>query len=158
MKKSEPKAIVIWGVGSTGKTSTLNLLMNTFVGKKVSFIKKPASKALTDNTFCVFEYKGKHIAIMTVGDDRSILSDYYSRIDKIIKNSNISIDIYVCASRTKGSSVNFLKETFGEDNIIWFSKMSINSSSKTLCNIKSIQDEHNSKQADLLLSLINEII
>lgn len=60
---------------------------------------------LTENHYAVFEYDGKKIAVITAGDNDQILNNYFSKID-------FDCNIYICASRTKGCSCNYIKTRF----------------------------------------------
>lgn len=101
------KVIALFGKGGTGKTTTLNLLHNLINPDN------PATNLGKDDKY-TFTYKGKTISITTPGDNEKeiINNNTYAKAKKC--------DIWVTASRTKGQSVNKLKEI--SKNIRWIEK------------------------------------
>ena len=149
MEKS--KVIVLWGKGDRGKTTTLNLLIKKLLPLSSKTLAGKISCSITENSWIVLEYNGKTIGIITAGDDAKSLDDYFSEI-------TTPCDIYVCASRTKGSSCKYIENRFSGHIIMWQEKCSITEWSGTTAALKNLQDDANEKQACGLIDAINALI
>ena len=90
------KVIALFRKGGTGKTTTLNLLINPDT---------PATNLGEDGKY-TFTYKGKIISITTPGDGKGHIKD---NIDYARK---ANCDILVTASRTRGDGRELLREQF----------------------------------------------
>lgn len=101
-------------------------------------------------------FKGKIIIVISAGDDRRQILKYYNIAE--IQNHLKNADLFICASRTKGSSCEFLKNTFGDKNIIWCSKFTVNNHANLLPKLIDYQNELNNAQADFILDFIDKLI
>lgn len=148
MKKS--KAIVLFGRANTGKTTTLNLLIDKLTSKygATTLMSIPSANANNDKAIAV-KYNGLNIAIITEGDHANALDYYFGKI--------IECDIYICASRTKSSSVEYISNRFLGNYIMWQEKWSISEQNLTSPVLKTLQDEANDLQAEALIKAINSI-
>lgn len=151
------KAIVLWGRENTGKTTTLNLLIYKLINIGANVLSGNFSSTalinnyLTENHYAVFEYDSKKIAVITAGDNDKTLDDYFSKI-------GYDCDIYICASRTKGSSCNYIKTLFSDNNILWIEKYSATWNSKKIFSyLKEFQYCSNETQALDILKIIHII-
>ena len=81
-----------------GKTDTLKRLINLFKGiRGVSLVK---GKAAIKDQWAVFDYFGKKIGITTRGDSEQCINDDFKGMGEC--------DIYVCAVRCSGKTVDFV--------------------------------------------------
>ena len=103
------KFLVLWGTRNHGKTQTLNLLA-VELGAVCAEIKKDAHY--------IIPYNNKIIAITTKGDDEQSLKNEF-------KSLPTNADLYICASRTKGSAVKYIEKCAAKDEIYWLSKTSL---------------------------------
>lgn len=107
------KIIVLYGRAKTGKTSTLNLLIE-FLDKN----KKVEENHLTEDRRVSIFYGNKKIAITTCGDNGFELKEnikYFEEED---------CDILVTATRTRGETTEILNDYAKEINtkIVWIEK------------------------------------
>jgi hypothetical protein len=95
--------VAIYGVADKGKTSTLrefaNLLFVAYPAYK-SVFPIPASISSTDDFRLILEINGKIIGIESKGDPNTGLR---GRLEDLAVNHNC--DIILCATRTKGDTV-----------------------------------------------------
>lgn len=103
------KFLVLWGKGNRGKTQTLNLLA-VALGAACVDVKKDDHYKIT--------YNNKTIAITTKGDDEASLEKEFKKLPP-------DADLYICASRTKGSAVKFIEKTAAGDDVYWLAKTSL---------------------------------
>ena len=139
--------LALWGKGSHGKTQTLNLLAIEF-GEICNDIKK--------DTHYAFTYKNKTIFITTKGDD-------WGNIEKEFKELPDAVDLYICASRTKGSSVKFIENFATNGNVFWLAKTSLSFEENGKYNInsqllKQLQNDLNKAQAKQMKQIIDQFI
>ena len=144
----KPKVIVLWGKGQRGKTTTLNLLIEKLISSGAAVLRGAPASNPEINCWVILEYQGRKIGIITAGDDEKTL-DYYFR--KLC----IRCDVYICASRTKGSSCQYIKNRFQDHLIVWQEKWSITEWSGTIpAELTQLQNDANEKQ---MLGLIDTI-
>lgn len=139
--------LALWGKGSHGKTQTLNLLAIEF-GEICNDIKK--------DTHYAFTYKNKTIFITTKGDDGETLKEEF-------KESSYNADLYICASRTKGSSVKFMENFATNGNVFWLAKISLSFEENGKYNMNSqlleqLQNDLNITQAKQMKQIIDQLI
>ncbi|MGQ1929133.1 hypothetical protein [Ornithobacterium rhinotracheale] len=110
MKK---QIIVLFGRAQIGKTSTLNILMGLLDEK----LKVKDDDLIKDRRESIV-YKGKNIAVTTPGDDG------YQVSENINFFKGKKCDVFITATRTKGSTVEKLKEYATEIGveIVWMDK------------------------------------
>lgn len=99
--------------GNWGKTNTLLKVIDLLKRKTPPIVEEHIGEV---DKYAVFELDGKTIVINTQGDP-----DSYQKVG-LQRAINDDADIIVCASRTKGSTVETIYEIAGDDyDIIWFS-------------------------------------
>lgn len=106
------KCVVIYGKASVGKTETLKNLI-TLIKRDGYRIHKEEDRG--DDRVLVAEVRGKKVGITSRGDSMDILNDDFEWMGEC--------DLYVCASRTKGQTVEFLKKNFSI--ILWQNRWSV---------------------------------
>lgn len=152
--KNDLKIIALFGRSSSGKTETLNLLIDQMRENGYRFVCGDSSKNSNDR-YCVLEHNGKKIGITTQGDDDSYLKNPFEFM------MNKSCDWYICAARNKGSSVNFIKRLTENGTLFWHRKWTVSmvengKYNDILCS--KFRNKVNSAQAEGLLNFINELL
>ncbi len=144
MKKS--KLLVLRGTGQKGKTSTLNLLIDQLIRIGAVMEKEEWVDPSRHDRAVVLKIKGKKIGIVTRGDAGCYLAEDF----KILRGDDGSegCDLYVCASHTKGSAVDYCREEF--ENILWQDKWGVQEDGKTISDLEILQDKVNDIQALVL--------
>lgn len=143
MKRSDniETAIVLWGKGNKGKTRTLNLviqkLLNDFRATLVDGI--PSSDIKSDSRV-VLKYHGKKIGVITHGDDKEILGKGFNSLPN-------DCDIYICASRTKGSSCEYITTRFSQCMILWEENWAVTEENAPVPFLEYLQNKANETQA-----------
>ena len=155
------KILALWGNGSKGKTTTLNLLTKLLSNNltQINDQKNPINNRTKDNCYVVM-YKEKRIGVTTRGDTKEVLEEDFKWLKS--RFNGTGCDLYVCASRSKGSSAFFIKNQVGDEDIFWVSKITISQEKKsgyvTPFFIENQQKKVNEKQAESLVGFIDEMI
>lgn len=155
------KILALWGKGSKGKTTTLNMLTNLLSNNSAKVdVQKHFIGSKTEDNCYVVTYKEKKIGITTRGDTKEVLENDFKWLENYCDGKNC--DLYICASRSKGSTVSFIKSIASEEDIFWISKITISQENKngyvTPLFIEIQQDKANKKQAESLVEFIDEMI
>ncbi len=133
------RCIALYEKGNSGKSTTIIKLINILVSGGAS---EYECDKIAGEKVSVIRLGGKKIGITSRGDDKSVLKDDFSLLGEC--------DLYVCASRTKGQTKEYLTEKFG-DEIIWQRKWRV---TEPESYTKSKYDEINDFQAQFLSDLI----
>lgn len=149
MEFHNPKLIGLWGKCSRGKTHTLNLVAVLLKNRGATIIQGEIPTDLSDDSKYIIDYHNKKIGIVTYGDDGKTLSKAFDNIDN-------DCDLYICATRTKDSSVKFVRKNFYK--ILWVEKWGITTEHCELNNIKKMQQKSNELQAMGIIDVIDEIL
>ena len=95
--------IVISGRGSTGKTASVIEIRKEMIEKGgISQNFRPLGG--TDDFRDIVFYNGKKIAFLSMGDP---IKEHLKFLESLAKED---VDIYICASRTKGSTIDNVKQ------------------------------------------------
>ncbi len=126
------KIIALYGNGSSGKTTTLNIFLKKVLGKyspniiATSLCASSLSEYFDDTLnpngtdhFVVLEIKSKIIGITTVGDNRWCLEKDFKHFGKC--------ELCFCAARSNGKTHEFLKEASNGEVIIQYKQTRIDS-------------------------------
>ena len=149
MSKKKKKIICLWGKGSRGKTHTLNLVAVLLKNRGATIIQGEVPSDLGKDSKYIVEYHNKKIGIVTCGDDGKTLSNAFGGI-------KIECDLYICATRTKESSVEFVRSEYY--NIVWAERLSITTEHCKLNNIDKLQQKTNEVQAMGIIDIIDQIL
>lgn len=105
------RVVVLQGKGSTGKTSTLNCLVEKLEseGKKLQEI-----LIREEDRNVILDYHNKRIGVTTLGDDVSSLKRAFCWMEECG-----GCDLYVCASRTSGETCKYIREQFAKGVVLW---------------------------------------
>ena len=154
--KSDMKIIALQGKGGTGKTQCLQKLIyeigknntitclypqNNFKFNELIQNGDPVTKSNNNMVdFIVYgKIENKIVGITTYGDDDDSL------IDSFYKLKNYDCDLYICACRTHGQTINLLKELTLTGKLIIHNRWAVNEElfrEKTLkYQIKEIYNE-----------------
>lgn len=149
MSVQNKKAIVLYGNGCTGKTTTLNILIDKIIPLSKLIDIKPVGK---NDRWAVVEYKKLLVAVITAGDSENDLKWYFDKVDNA---SDKSIDIYIFACRTKGRAVKFVQREFSY--VLWERRWNISEEKSSSGLIGNFRDEANELQADTIIKTIDLI-
>ena len=137
------KIIALQGASNTGKSCTLKLLIDIISNNQhcvsVLFTGK-------NDMIVVAEINGKKLGITTYGDTREELENDFKKIG--------ICDLYVCASRSKGGTVDFLEKETVNGLLIIHGKWYFESTNYN-CNSTTVLSKINCMQAN---EIYNEII
>jgi hypothetical protein len=100
------KIILLSGAPHSGKTTTLNLVYNQMTSGMPSLPTKTNPGGSSRDFECVFVYRGKQVAIFTMGD---VL---YRLTEAVIKY--IHVDVLILAHSTGGSTRNTFAASVGK--------------------------------------------
>lgn len=153
------KILSLWGKGSKGKTTTINLLTkllsNNF--KNIDASKYPITIPVNmkkDNLY-VLKYKSKKIGITTRGDNKEALAEDFKDLPN-------DCALYICATRTKGETCKYIEDRTTDGDIFWIAKasLSLETHNKYVADsfIKGLQKKANENQAEILVAFIDEMI
>lgn len=153
------KILSLWGKGSKGKTTTINLLTkllsNNF--KNIDASKYPITIPVNmkkDNLY-VLKYKSKKIGITTRGDNKEALEEDFKDLPN-------DCALYICATRTKGETCKYIEDRTTDGDIFWIAKASLSRETHnkyvTDSFIKGLQKKANENQAEILVAFIDEMI
>lgn len=146
----QPNIIVLFGTASKGKTQTLNLVINRLCyNLGANIVLGNFSDDIKVDSCVVLDYLGKRIGIVTNGDNNKVLSDEFEKLPN-------DCDLYICASRTKGSSCEYIRRT--KSNIVWIGKWCITTEKCEINNIEFLQRKANDVQALGIIEIIREIL
>ena len=109
------KIIALCGKGQTGKSQTINLLVEYFkINKAEVLFAERAGKEKYDRRF-VMKYNEKIFGITTRGDDEPSLKEDFAWFKK-----RSEIDCIICATRSKGKTCDFVARQ--ANDIYWLGK------------------------------------
>lgn len=133
--------ICLWGLADIGKTSAIGA-----IHAKLNFSRNPPIKT-AGNDFCaIVEFCGHKIGFASQGDPCSLQESW---IDELL---NASCEVIVCASRTKGQTVDTVEHRAHKNGytLIWFSPFSSGDQIST--------ETLNELTADAVIALIRKTI
>lgn len=110
------KIIGLYGRRSSGKTTTLNLLIGLL--EKKENLDDPITIRDLDDPITIRDDRGKTIVITPGGDDEEVISKNLEAFEKA------EGDILVTATRTKGQTASYLSNYFLENSVkvTWIKK------------------------------------
>lgn len=144
------KIYALKGVAETGKSATIKMFYDKLMAKYTNLeISDKYTPIYGGDISVVLEINGKIIAIESQGDPNSRI------LDSLPKFAAIPADIIICATRTRGATVDIVKQQHENYQIIWIDK-------KTSTNVdkgnKEKNSEANNKVADdLMLKLEGDL-
>ena len=154
--------LALWGKGSKGKTTTINLLtglLSNGFTQNINF-QYPVTLPINmgkDNCYIVI-YNGKKIGITTRGDTKKALEDDF----RWLKQNAGDCDLYVCATRSKGTTCKYIEQEAATSDIFWIAKASVthkeNGTYVDSAFITQRQGVINQKQADYIRNFIDKMI
>ena len=101
------------GKENIGKTITLRKVLNLLAthGSLLAQEKPSLAKRLANgwDTWAVFEYNGRCIAITTRGDSDKLIKDDFTEMEQEAVRLNRTVDTYVCAVHLYGKTLNCVK-------------------------------------------------
>ena len=149
------KTVAIWGAGNRGKTSIITKIYHKFLNLQNCVLIYKSEKLNKIDFICIFRYGGKHIAFNSAGDNNWEVEDGINNINKEAKNRNIDIDYYICATRTRGESINALENIVSSENLFYFdSSLSINTNFENEIWLDKYGDFQSERIYDFLIKII----
>lgn len=141
----DKRIIALQGKGNTGKTTTLLQLISVIEckGYKI-YVKKPHRT----EKVVVADINGITVGITTRGDNKECLKTDFAVLGKC--------DLYVCACRSSGETVDFLNGEAGNGTVTYHGKWYVNSSSGGK-EENADREAANERQASMLFDKIIEI-
>lgn len=143
MKK---KIITLQGKSGTGKTTTLKLLID-----KISKIYP--TDFLRNNKIDIavtVNINGKRVGITTRGDNKYCLEHDFNLMGLC--------DLYICACRTKGETIDFLSSESNGGLLICHGKWYVSTKATCLKDISKIRNNINLKQTDELYKELQSLL
>lgn len=133
------KVIALWGIANIGKTDTIQKVYN-FLCLKFA-IKKKEYQKFDKDIRVVFTINGIKIGIESQGDPDSRLEESLKLFVKV------GCTIIICATRTRGHTVNLVKSLGKRYEVIWYKQ-----------EVKGNSSEYESNNKTVALKLTKEII
>ena len=158
------KVLALWGKGSKGKTTTLNLLTGLLSNDFTKNIKSKYPIKLpvdmeNDNCYVV-TYNGKRFCITTRGDTKEALEKDFEWLQK--QYNKEGCDLYICATRSKGATCEYIEQEAATGDIFWIAKASItHEKNRTYVDSQFIAQQQclaNECQAALMKDFIDNLI
>ena len=151
MAKGNKTILALQGHSSRGKTATLNYLIKKLAAEPDA---NPtiSEKDKWEDCWANVYYHGKKIGLLTLGDYESYLKTQLAELEKF------DPDLYVCACRTKGQTVDFLEKESKSLFLVgkWYVYDELNSVDNKI--MERLQDFTNEQQAYDLIELIDKIL
>ena len=100
------KTCVIMGTSNVGKTETIKMIERYFYNNKAAtciFSKKDENNQ--DDIIRVYKYNNKLIGLISLGDYEDGIKEAYNEIIARVK----SVDYLICASRSKGRTIEYIE-------------------------------------------------
>lgn len=148
------KALVLFGKSNSGKTETLKILERLLYHKDNKIEAEPPIAIGKDRIYNL-NYRGKRLGIVTRGDAKEFMEEDFPKCpDK---------EIYICAARTKGGTIEFIEDNFKPENTYWLGKSSFfrwdeEKKGLKIQECENIRETINQEQAKWLLELLDKII
>lgn len=128
----------IYGKADTGKSETLKMFYEKIKAKYTTFkISNKYTHIDGADISVALEINGKLVAIESQGDPNSRI------LDSLPKFAAIPADIIICVTRTRGATVNIVKQQKDNYKIVWIDKKRSTSEASNY--------EVNNKEADDLM-------
>lgn len=171
------KIIALRGKSNTGKSYTLKMLIEMLCdngGKIDDFgLLSPGARGISEHAmnnlttsareatafyndvFAVLEYKGILMAISSQGDEEGFLAAAYYKVCKSLRNDKP--DIFICAVRTRGGTIDFVNEICDEPPVIFYDKEVYSPVIEGQDLTTEKENEINQETAKALFNLINNL-
>ncbi len=144
-----PIIIKLRGIGNSGKTTTLKLLIQELINQGAKQLARGAIVDSPGDEAAELEFNGKKIGIITAGD----YAEFY---DKGLKLFPDYCDILVFACRTRGDTTDWIDSNYANDLRITFEKMAIWSSGQFNA-LQVVRQKANEAQVKELIELIKQL-
>ena len=146
-----PILIVLRGRAKCGKTTAIKITRDKLLalGAKVIFtdpVEKPG-----EDIVIKLEFRGKKIGIVSSGDARKWQEIFFRAVGE-------DCDIYICATRSKGETISFIREKFPKSAIYWHKKHAIDREKTQVELSEEFNEKVNQYEADIIVESLLEII
>ncbi len=140
------KIYALKGIAETGKSETIKTFYNKLKAKHTNLeISDRYTPIYGGDISVVVEINGKIIAIESQGDPNSRI------LDSLPKFVAIPADIIICATRTRGATVDVVKQQQENYEIIWIDKKTSTKGDKS--NKEKNREANNKVADDLMLQI-----
>lgn len=144
------KIYAIRGVQKTGKSESIKMFYNKLKAKYTNLeISDKYTPIYDGDISVVVEINGKIIAIESQGDPNSRI------LDSLPIFAAIPADIIICATRTRGATVDVVKQQKENYQITWIDKKESTNVDK--CNKEKNREANNKVADDLMLRLEGDL-
>lgn len=160
------KIISLYGRENIGKTTTLKKLLvkilrslpsndavldtslkGTTINERIADVfARDANGSITD-CYAVVEINGRKVGLTTYGDNESSMVEHFNKF--------VDCDLCFCASRTRGSSCNFVYAKAEADNVYWYRQTYV--TAKDEIDLDKRRNAANDSMANLLYNELNYI-
>lgn len=140
--------LALWDKGNRGKSATLRLLLDEL--KNAGGTVKSREDLGYPDVRCVLRYLGKTVGLTTRGDTRGVLEEDFAFLGEC--------DLYICATRSKDGSCDFVKEQAQNGTLIWCGKETLTDETGTFAFPPHLYDLLNRSQAANLLHIVQELL
>ena len=144
-----PIIIKLRGIGNSGKTTTLKLLIQELINQGAKQLARGAIVDSPGDEAAELEFNGKKIGIITAGD----YPQYY-RDGLDMLNNDCGILVFAC--RTSGKTTDWIDSDYANDMRITFEKMAIWSSGQFNA-LQVVRQKANEAQVKELFELIKQL-
>ena len=137
------KVLIIFGVGNSGKTSSIKQIYNDLMaaGAKEKYFDKDNKK----DFLAILEYQDKIITINSAGDNDGEVANGLKELEKQLPKEKW--DYHICASRTKGGSIKAIQKNFLPEERIWFDSF----------KLENPTDAHYQTQSQRVIDIIDAL-
>lgn len=145
----ERTIIALQGKSGTGKTTTLGMLIKKVKKIYNTTIKETYRDGQRD-LYAIVEINGKKVGITTRGDTEECLEIDFEKMG--------NCQLYVCACRTKGGTVEFVEKQAKNGLLIYHGKWYYKSNNKSFKGKEHIINEINQSQVDMIYKEILSLL
>lgn len=140
--------LALWGKDNRGKSITLRLLLDELKNAGGDVI---SQKDLGyPDVRCVLRYLGRTVGLTTRGDTRGVLAEDFAFLGEC--------DLYICATRSKDSSCDFVREQTQNGTLIWCGKETLTDETGSFTFPPHLYNLLNRSQAANLLHIVQELL
>ncbi len=143
------KVLALWGKKDSGKSSTILRLVGLMMADGAAILRCGQPWKSTTDWWFVLNYRGRTYGITSRGDADDMLAEDFA--DMGVCNR------YVCSTRTKEGTVDFLKERFLPDEIYWLRQVTLNEGTydpAVKAALHSRYHDINRRQAELMWNIL----
>lgn len=143
----DAKVIVLWGRANSGKTTTLNHVVDELIKLGATIQYGTVAPCDGKDTKIKLLWYGKTIGIVTGGDSETVIKDGCTELGD-------DCDIYVLAARSRGKTPCYIAKTFAYNLIVWHRKWCVEISKPSFAGIGTLVNMANEAQTNGIIETI----